>query len=49
MEKVFELLDEAKVHYSKAMESDFYPDLQQVLGFSRSIFLSQYPAVFSGK
>jgi len=48
VEKVFELLDEAKVHYSKAKEAGFYPDLEQALGFSRSIFLSQYPAVFSG-
>mmetsp|Transcript_16115 Transcript_16115/g.29206 ORF Transcript_16115/g.29206 Transcript_16115/m.29206 type:complete len:620 (+) Transcript_16115:194-2053(+) len=48
VEKVFELLDDAKEHYAKAKESQFYPDLEQVLGFSRSIFLSQYPAVFSG-
>mmetsp|Transcript_32706 Transcript_32706/g.68793 ORF Transcript_32706/g.68793 Transcript_32706/m.68793 type:complete len:469 (-) Transcript_32706:1998-3404(-) len=46
--KVFELLDEAKEHYAVARENDFYPDLEKALGFSRPIFLSQYPAVFSG-
>lgn len=49
VDKVFELLDVAKEHYSKAKEADFYPDLEPVLGFSRPIFLSQYPAIFSGK
>jgi hypothetical protein len=49
VEKVFELLDEAKVHYIKARENDFYPDLEQALGVSRSVFLSQYPAIFYGK
>ena len=49
VEKVFELLDEAKEHYAKAREHDFYPDLESCLGISRPIFLSQYPAVFSGK
>ncbi len=49
VEKVFELLDEAKDHYAKARENDFYPDLEQALGFSRPVFLSQYPAVFCGK
>lgn len=49
VEKVFALLDEAKVHYIKARENGFYPDLEQALGISRSVFLSQYPAVFCGK
>jgi hypothetical protein len=49
VEKVFALLDEAKDHYAKARENDFYPDLEQALGVSRSVFLSQYPAVFYGK
>ncbi|KAL7543248.1 hypothetical protein ACHAXR_012547 [Thalassiosira sp. AJA248-18] len=49
VQKVFELLDEAKEHYAKARECGFYPDLEKELGFSRPIFLSQYPAVFSGK
>ena len=50
VEKVFELLDEAREHYAKAKGCDFYPDLEKELGgVSRSIFLSQYPAVFSGK
>eukprot|EP00584_Thalassiosira_punctigera_P006403 CAMPEP_0172531302 /NCGR_PEP_ID=MMETSP1067-20121228/4765_1 /TAXON_ID=265564 ORGANISM="Thalassiosira punctigera, Strain Tpunct2005C2" /NCGR_SAMPLE_ID=MMETSP1067 /ASSEMBLY_ACC=CAM_ASM_000444 /LENGTH=632 /DNA_ID=CAMNT_0013315667 /DNA_START=193 /DNA_END=2091 /DNA_ORIENTATION=+ len=48
VEKVFELLDDARPHYAKAKESDFFPDLEKVLGFGRPIFLSQYPAVFSG-
>lgn len=49
VEKVFALLDEAKDHYKKARDNDFYPDLEQALGVSRSVFLSQYPAVFYGK
>jgi hypothetical protein len=48
VEKVFGLLDEAKEYFIKAKEHDFYPDLEQALGVSRSIFLSQYPAVFYG-
>jgi len=48
VEKVFELLDEARPHYAKAQENKFYLDLEAELGFSRSVFLSQYPAVFSG-
>ncbi|KAL7537694.1 hypothetical protein ACHAWF_005873 [Thalassiosira exigua] len=48
VEKVFELLDQAKVHYAKAKEHDFYPDLEKALGVSRAVFLSQYPAVFCG-
>ena len=49
VEKVFTLLDEAKIHYIKARKNGFYPDLEQALGVSRSVFLSQYPAVFYGK
>jgi hypothetical protein len=48
VEKVFDLLDEAKEHYAKAREADFYPDLEKALGISRPVFLSQYPAVFCG-
>ena len=48
VEKVFELLDEAKKHYTNAKQNDFYPDLEQSLGVSRPVFLSQYPAVFAG-
>lgn len=48
VEKVFELLDEAKDYFVKARENQFYPDLEQALGVSRSVFLSQYPAVFYG-
>ena len=44
VEKVFELLDEAKENYKNASEFNFYADLEQALGFSRPIFLSQYPA-----
>ena len=46
--KVFELLDEAKEGFSVAKENGFYPDLEEALGFPRPVFLSQYPAVFSG-
>jgi len=48
VDKVFELLYEAKDHFAKAKEHDFYPDLEKSLGFSRPVFLSQYPAVFCG-
>ena len=48
VDKVFELLDEAKEHFAKAKDHDFYPDLEKALGFSRPVFLSQYPAVFCG-
>ena len=48
VEKVFGLLDEAREHYAAAREHDFYPDLERALGFSRAVFMSQYPAVFSG-
>lgn len=49
VDKTFELLDEAKEHFAKARDNDFYPDLEQALGFQRPVFLSQYPAVFAGK
>ena len=48
VDKVFELLDESRDHFAKAKEHDFYPDLEKALGFSRPVFLSQYPAVFCG-
>ena len=48
VDKTFELLDEAKEHFAKARDNDFYPDLEQALGFQRPVFLSQYPAVFAG-
>jgi hypothetical protein len=48
VEKVFQLLDQAKEFFLVAKENNFYPDLEQALGFSRAVFLSQYPAVFSG-
>jgi hypothetical protein len=48
VEKVFELLNEAKDAFDLAKKNDFYPDLEKALGFPRSVFLSQYPAVFSG-
>jgi hypothetical protein len=48
VEKVFQLLDQAKDFFMVAKENDFYPDLEEALGFSRAVFLSQYPAVFSG-
>lgn len=48
VEKVFAMLDEAKDAFAVAKEKNFYPDLEEALGFSRSVFLSQYPAVFSG-
>jgi hypothetical protein len=46
--KVFELLDEAKDGFKVAKENAFYLDLEKALGCSRAVFLSQYPAVFSG-
>jgi hypothetical protein len=49
VEKVFALLDEAKECYARARDNDFYPDLEGAMGVSRSVFLSQYPAVFYGK
>jgi hypothetical protein len=49
VEKVFALLDEAKEYYARARDNDFYPDLEEALGVPRSVFLSQYPAVFYGK
>lgn len=48
VEKVFELLDQAKDGYKIAKEKGFYPNLEEELGFSRAVFLLQYPAVFSG-
>lgn len=48
VEKVFELLNEARDAFEVAKKNDFYPDLEKALGFPRSVFLSQYPAVFSG-
>lgn len=48
VEKVFELLDEAREFYVEALADDFYPDLEAALGFPRSVFLSQYPAIFNG-
>mmetsp|Transcript_14976 Transcript_14976/g.31756 ORF Transcript_14976/g.31756 Transcript_14976/m.31756 type:complete len:340 (+) Transcript_14976:244-1263(+) len=48
VDKVFELLDEARPHYNAARENDFYPELEKALGFSRPVFLSQYPAVYCG-
>lgn len=48
VDAVFELLDEAKPHYIEAKKHDFYPNLEESLGFSRAVFLSQYPEVFCG-
>ncbi|KAL3787254.1 hypothetical protein HJC23_004128 [Cyclotella cryptica] len=48
VDKVFELLNEAKDGFEVAQKNNFYPDLEMALGFPRSVFLSQYPAVFSG-
>ncbi|KAK1745950.1 CRAL/TRIO domain-containing protein [Skeletonema marinoi] len=48
VDAVFEMLDEAKEHYEKAKKHDFYPNLEESLGFSRDVFLSQYPEVYSG-
>jgi hypothetical protein len=49
VDKVFELLDVAKEHFAIAKACNFYPDLEKDMGVSRSVFLSQYPAVFCGK
>ena len=48
VDAVFELLNDAKEHYEKAKKHDFYPNLEDSLGFSRDIFLSQYPEIYSG-
>ena len=48
VDKVFELLNDAKDGFMVAKKNNFYPDLEEALGFSKSVFLSQYPAVFSG-
>ena len=49
VEKVFDLLDVAKEYFVVAKAANFYPDLEKDMGVSRSVFLSQYPAVFCGK
>jgi len=48
VDAVFELLDDAKPEYEKAKKHDFYPNLSESLGFSRDVFLSQYPEVYCG-
>lgn len=48
VDAVFQLLDEARHHYEEAKQHDFYPNLEDSLGFSRAVFLSQYPEVYSG-
>ena len=48
VEKVFEMLDEAKDAWTEAKRGDFYPDLEKSMGVPRSVFLSQYPAVMAG-
>ena len=48
VDKVFELLDQARPKFEVAKSHDFYPDFEAALGFPRSVFLSQYPAIFSG-
>jgi len=48
VDKVFELLDEAKDAWAEAKKNNFYPDLESSMGVSKAIFLSQYPAVMSG-
>lgn len=49
VDKVFELLDVAKEYFAVAKSNNFYRDLEKDMGVSRSVFLSQYPAVFCGK
>ena len=49
VDKVFELLDVAKEYFAVARGNNFYRDLEKDMGVSRSVFLSQYPAVFCGK
>jgi hypothetical protein len=48
VDAVFELLDGARQQYELAKKHDFYPNLEESLGFSRAVFLSQYPEVFCG-
>mmetsp|Transcript_26398 Transcript_26398/g.42921 ORF Transcript_26398/g.42921 Transcript_26398/m.42921 type:complete len:612 (-) Transcript_26398:1278-3113(-) len=48
VDAVFELLNEAKEHYEKAKKHNFYPNLEDSLGFARDVFLSQYPEVYCG-
>lgn len=48
VDAVFELLGDAKQEFEKAKKHDFYPNLSESLGFSRDIFLSQYPEVYCG-
>ena len=48
VDAVFMLLEEAREHYEIAKKHDFYPNLEESLGFSRAIFLSQYPEIYCG-
>jgi hypothetical protein len=48
VDAVFELLDEARQHYEIAKKHNFYPNLEESLGFSRATFLSQYPEIYCG-
>ena len=48
VDQVFELLEGAKQQYEDAKKHDFYPNLEEALGFSREVFLSQYPEVYCG-
>ena len=48
VDKVFELLDQARPKFEVARARNFYPDFEAALGFPRSVFLSQYPAIFAG-
>ena len=48
VDKVFDMLDLAKDHFAVAQANNFYKDLEKDMGVSRSVFCSQYPAVFCG-
>eukprot|EP00978_Attheya_sp_CCMP212_P019414 scaffold54396_cov45-Attheya_sp.AAC.1 len=47
-EKVFELLDEGKEGWREAQALNFFPDPEESMGVSLSLFLKQYPYVFHG-